>query len=199
MRKEFLVRWLLDPEAVHLPRKRTVSFAVLQNFNMRTNKRDSIRRLCAKTCQVSRIALLFPGTITGGLHRVAQRGKGISWAQTAQTPRPLAGHRPPALTGRSAHRRDRYKTWMPARLNRVSETGRTGTFIAETRTVRKRVRITRTLARRRDVRHLLGAGLGNRTRHGRRGDATRHGRTNCSRRRRLIVLVQLGGLEPPTS
>jgi len=79
MRKEFLVRWLLDPEAAHFPRERITSFAVLANFNVRTNKRDSIRRPCANINQVSHIALLFPGAITGGLHRIAQWGKGIGW------------------------------------------------------------------------------------------------------------------------
>jgi hypothetical protein len=84
MWKEFFVRWLLDPEARDLPPKRIVSFAVLANFNVRTNKRNSIRRPCANAYQVSYIALLFAGAITGGLHRVAQWDKGIGWLKASK-------------------------------------------------------------------------------------------------------------------
>jgi hypothetical protein len=49
MRKEFFVTWLLNPKAVHYPRKWIVSFAVFANCNVRTNKRNSICSPCANT------------------------------------------------------------------------------------------------------------------------------------------------------
>jgi hypothetical protein len=49
MRKEFFVRWLLNPKADHFPPKWIVSFAMFPNFNVRTNKRNSVCRPCANT------------------------------------------------------------------------------------------------------------------------------------------------------
>ena len=86
-----------------------VSFTELANFNVQTNKRSSVRRLCTKTCQVSPIARLFRGVIMGGLHRVARRSKGMGWLKP---PRRHAHRRVavlPALTDRSAHRHERLK------------------------------------------------------------------------------------------
>jgi hypothetical protein len=81
MRKEFIVLWVIDPEAGHFPLEWIASFTVLANFNVRANKGNSVRRPCAKVYQVPHIVLLFPVAITGGFHRISQWGKCIGWLE----------------------------------------------------------------------------------------------------------------------
>ena len=85
MRKEFPIRWLLDPEARRFEFK-IVSVASLPNFDTMADEHDSFRRLRAKICQVSKIGVLLSGAITDGFHKVAQREKGVSWLE------PPVGH-----------------------------------------------------------------------------------------------------------
>jgi hypothetical protein len=52
MRKKSLVKWLLDPKADHFPRKWVVSFSVLANFDLRTNKHSAATRLLIRVAPI---------------------------------------------------------------------------------------------------------------------------------------------------